>query len=199
MDTKKRVATNIANNIQVERVKSMKKLLPMLLSFLALCILTACVDFHPSDCPYGVWKCDSEGFNFTLDINPQVVKIVEDSGQAYSKSHLYSGEYTENGEPIEVYVDVFDPTNMLGILYINKVVEKEDKEKQGSLHTYYTIDGVIKVYSDDIEFLLSASYLVVDGRLRLRLTRDYAEKYGIDELYLDLVREYEMPVYDMED
>lgn len=168
----------------------MKKIVLLLLSCLVICALTSCVDFHPSDCPFGVWKCESDGFNFTLDIDPQVFILVNESEQAHSKRHLYSGEYLENGELIEVYVSVFDPTNSLDISYINK---SDEKENPGLLRTYYTIDGVIELYSDDMVFLLSASYMVIDGRLRLRLTKDYQEKYGIDELYLDLVKEYEKP------
>ena len=193
------MVANNANNIQIESVNSMKRLYRILISLLVLCSLGACVDFHPSDCPYGVWKCDSEGFSFTLDINPQVDVIKHDSGQAYSKKHLYSGEYMENGELIAAYVSVFDPTNSLGILYFNKIYVSGDEEEQRSVHIYYTIDGVIEVYSDEMVLLLDAYYLVVDGRLRLRLSKADAEKYGIDELYLDLVQEYEIPEYDTED
>jgi hypothetical protein len=171
----------------------MKKVLSILLSCMALCALTACVDFYPSDTPYGVWKCESQGFNFTLDIDPQVDILAEESGQGYSKLNLYPGEYMENGEPRAVYVSVFDPTNRLRLFYVNKDDAKEDKANKESATTYYTIDGVLDVYSEDEVVLLGSSYRVIDGRLRLQLSQKYKEKYGIDYLYLDLVKEYEVP------
>jgi hypothetical protein len=99
----------------------------------------------------------------------------------------------ENGETIEVYISVFDPTNTLGVFYINICEDKENEDKKGIRYTYFTIDGVIEVYSDDMVSLFDASYLVVDDRLRLRFSKIDKEKFGIDYLYLDLVKAYELP------
>jgi hypothetical protein len=149
------------------------------------------VDFNPSDCPYGVWKCEDP--YFTLDINPQIDILVNKTDQAYSKRTLYSGDFIVGGEITNVYVSVFYPTNSIGIFYVDVIIDTKGEEKQGLLHTYYTIDGVIEVYSDNMIFLLSASYLMVDGRLRLRLSENYKEQFGIDYLYLDLMQTYEIP------
>jgi hypothetical protein len=138
-----------------------------------------------------VWKCESQGFDFTLDINPQIDVLVSNSAQGYSKRTLYTGEYLENGKLISVYVSVFDPTNTLGIFYVSKIDDNESEERQGSATTYYTNEGMIEIYSDDKVHLLFSSYLVIDGRLRLKLTKEFSEKHGIDELYLDLIKEYD--------
>ena len=174
----------------------MKKLCGIMLVCMILCALTSCVDFHPSDCPYGVWKCEDSGFNFTLDIDPQVDIIANESAKGYSKLTLYPGEYLIKDELIEVYVSVFDPKNQLGIFHVTKTAGEENEENRGSVTAFYTINGVIDVYTEDMIVLLSSYYRVVDGRLRLWLTKDYQEKLGIEYLYCDLVKEYEVPVHD---
>ena len=172
----------------------MKKVALMLIVCLGLCTLTSsCVDLTPGDTPYGVWKYESEELSFVLDINPQVVIQHNEYEHAYSFQHLFPGEFILNGEPTEVYVSVFDPTNTLGIIYFNKIQDSVNEEERGRFRTYYTIDGMISVYVSDMVTLLSTSYRVVDGRLRLSLLPYARERYGTDYLYLELVKEYEIP------
>ena len=172
------------------------KLLCTLVACVSLVFMSSCIDINMSfkNTPYGLWVCKSDGFDFTLDINPELhyLKGIDaNSYTAYTK-RFYSGEYTENDTVIPVLFEVFTATGSLDIFSINPI-DGESNSGEGEIHTCYTVNGAIDYYISDRRTVLSTQYRIVNGRLRLHLNLPDRERYGIDYLYLDLIEEYDKP------